>query len=645
MILFPELLFWIYFLLFIGVLFVAFFIPADFFLKHYNFTLFQRITLGICLGMVMWGWQGYIFGYINLRWLSYIYLFIFGIYWLKSSLKKSRKSLPNQHKRISFSIIFIVILGSVIQLSSVWFAGISKNNELYFYTYSLPDNLWYLDLTSEVIKKIPPFEPGMSGKTIENYHYWSNLVMGEVIRVFHLPLIPTVSQYFMLLLSLLLGCMLIVFGQLLNLRKSFVAWIAFFIYFGGDFVNPIQIVFNKTINFSQQSMEDGAKFLANPPRAFALVLLFAAINFLVLYIKKKKNYFLGIINVLVLSSLVGFKVYVGFFGLVGIVFLGLYYLLIKQYKFMVFVALTVVLTLSIYLPANRNAGGLIYTGFWRSEDFISLPSLGLSHLELARQIYASHKNWLRVLSYDLLFLTFLILGTFGTKLIGILQNRSTLKLLPKELNIFLVSGLGTSFILGTFFIQVSGGSNAFNFLASVYVVGSIYAGIATAYWLNRVNPKIKFVLIIILIFLTIPRATYQILENINGLYESKGYRIEDNEMEALGYLRKNTSSSSLILVQPNISYLSFISQRSAFLYGSGILETHGVDFSGRVKTQKNVFNSNDPLLAARELSKNKIDYIYMYSDAYFLTPVYKKFLDTVYDNKGIQILKIKKERL
>src|SRR3989344_3746483 len=97
MILFPDLLFWTYFLIFFIAVFIAFFVPGDLFLRNNNLSIFQRLILGSSLGMILWCWQGYIFGYMNIRWMSYAYLFVLFVLWISynfSSLKNVKiKSL------------------------------------------------------------------------------------------------------------------------------------------------------------------------------------------------------------------------------------------------------------------------------------------------------------------------------------------------------------------------------------------------------------------------------------------------------------------------------------------------------------------------------------------------------------------------
>jgi len=82
-------------------------------------------------------------------------------------------------------------------------------------------NLFDLSLITALIKHFPPFEPGMFGVAVHNYHYWSNLVVAELIMVFGLPLMATDYQYLTIVISLWLGLTAIVFTKLVKLDKKY----------------------------------------------------------------------------------------------------------------------------------------------------------------------------------------------------------------------------------------------------------------------------------------------------------------------------------------------------------------------------------------------------------------------------------------
>lgn len=641
MILFPDLLFWVYLLVFFISVFIVFFIPADTLLMRLNLNITQRLTLGTCLGMVLWGWQGYIFGYLHVRFFSYLYILFFLVVWLKFRKKLLFVFSKINFNKVNILIFLTIILGSSIQLSSVFFAGVHTEKGILFNAYSFSDNIWYMNLTNQVIRNIPPIEPGFAGKIIQNYHYWSNLVMGELIRVFYLPFIPTVSQYFPILLSLLLAGTLISFCQVSSLSSAYLFWLLFFIYFGGDFVLYLQLFLGKGVNFSQQSMEDGSKFFANFPRAFAVVLLLSGLSFLSLLIKNRNN-ILGFLVAVLFGSIIGFKVYVGIFGIIGLICLSIYFILKKNYQFIFFTTVAIVLSLFIYLPSNSNSGGFIYTGFWIARDFIVLPSLGLSHLELAREIYDQHHNFSRVFLYDILFLLLFYVGTFGTKLFGIFQNKKILKIFPKEINIFLLSSCFISLILGTFFIQKSGGANGFNFIVNVFIFLSFYAALTCFYWFKRMPYVISLLLIIIVIILTIPRSMRQAVINISDILNKNGVIVDSSTIDAINFLNKQPSG--IVYVPENSNVFNFLINKDIFFQNEGILETHGIYTANRRNINSSIYNSKNIELVKKLLKQNIISYLYL-GEEVLLSKADIYFGKVIYNTNNIKIVEIQRNKL
>ena len=639
-------LFWLYFLYFLISVFSAFFIPGDLALRKLKLTFFQRFVLGTLAGMVLWGWQGFVLGYLGIRWLSYFYIFATFVAWIKLSLPEWKGvEIAKQFQKIRPSLtIILIVVGSLMQLTIVWFVGISSQNSLYFCCGNTSDNLFHIALTNQIVKNFPPFQPGMYGVVVHNYHYWSNLVTAELIRVFNLPLIPTQFQYSTVLISLFLGLSAVVFAQIAKLPKIFANWLIFFLYFGGDLAYIVLFAFGRGLNFRVNSLEDGLKFLENPPRAFSIIILFAGLSLLTLWVKKK-NIYTGILMAIILGSLIGFKVYTGIFALVGLAFLSAYYLLRKDFKMLIPPILALFLALIIYLPVNDSAGGLYFTGTWRFENYVVQPEFGQERLSLAMQIFKDHNNWIRIIQYDLIFFSIYILSVFGTKSIGLFQSKKSLSLLPREINIFLISGIIVSALAGFFFQQASGGANTFNFIVSIFIIGSIYSALSIYYWLGKVGTKTKLFLIFIILLLTIPRVIHRWTLNFNQLKKSQYFVVSSEELQAFEYIKKNASLTSYVLVDDRTfamdgysPYISFLINRPIYLSGKGILESHGVVFSDRLKVADLVLRA-DGGKAIEEIGDKRIGYIVTSTDI-FLNIEKSPAVKRVFEKNKVKILKI-----
>lgn len=69
--------------MFIIAVFLAFFIPGDIFIRRLNLTVFQRVVLSIGLGIILWALQAFTFGFLGKRELTYVYLIISLLLWLR----------------------------------------------------------------------------------------------------------------------------------------------------------------------------------------------------------------------------------------------------------------------------------------------------------------------------------------------------------------------------------------------------------------------------------------------------------------------------------------------------------------------------------------------------------------------------------
>jgi hypothetical protein len=640
--------FWFNFILFFVAVIIANFIPGDIVLRKLKLTVFQRLVLGVSAGIILWAWQGLLFGYIHIRWLSYLYLIFFLIIWSKFYAKKFFRELYITLRNIKpdYILLIILVFGVLVQLITVWFNGIFTGNGLFFCCGNTSDNLLQISITDQIIKQIPPYEPGMYGTYIHNYHYLGNLVIAELIRVFNLPLIATQFQYSTVLLSVLLGLNGIVIGKLLRLPRSFIRWLLFFLYFGGDAIYLLTFFLGKGFVFTMSSLEDGSKFLSNYPRAFSIVLFLAGFNLLIIWLKKKDKYS-GLIMAGILGSLIGFKVYIGIFALIGLGTLSIFYIFQKKLKLLISLVPALLISILIYLPVNSGAGGLYFTGLWVFENFASQEALGLHNIILAHYIYLTKHNIPRIILDEVFFIFLYIIGIFGTKLICLAQNAKTFSLLGKEINMFLLSGILGSMILGFFFQQKTGGSNTFNFIVSIFIIGSIYSALALSYLTEKMNKKfIKYLFIIAIIIFTIPRIIYEINQNSIRLIHADDFLISTQDLQGFEKLKILSENNELVLVderafplEKDSTYISFIANRRMFLSGVGILNSHGVDSNYRQLTKEIIFNSSDPINIGKALEKNKIDLIITDPQHYLGSTYSAHFMSNIYQNKKVRILK------
>jgi len=624
---------------------LAFFIPGDNLLRPLKLTVFERLILGTILGISIWALGGYFFGWIGARWLTYFYLVGNFLFWSKLNLSFKLKLPSFEFKKFDWTIPLIITGGSIFNLTAVWFIATNLAGGAYFCCRGTPDAIYHLALTNQIVKNFPPFEPGASDVLVKNYHFLSDLAVADLTRVFKIDIATLHYRYMSLLLALLLGSSSFVLCQILKLKMLFAKWLALFLYASGDIIYLLLFLRRDGLNFDVTILDDASKLLAGPPRAYSIVLFFGGLCLFLIWIRQRKI-LAGILTSIVFGSLIGFKVYTGIFALAGLGFLGIYFVWKKQFKMVLPLLIALILSITLYLPTNSKAGGLKFNGFWRFENFMVHKDLKIAKLEYSRLKNISEGNWAVTSLYKLLFIGLYFTFLFGTVNLAWTQSRNSLKLFPKELNIFLISGLLITIILGSFFLQQTGGANTVQFIIGAFIIGGIYAALAIFYWLRNIHGKVALFIVIVIVFLTSARSIHEVYGNLSSISQKKGFIITKEEMDGLLYLRNKTDPNSKILLSQWMSedelfiYVSYFSDRPMFLASGGLLRDHGFNTSAKEEIVKKIMHSEDEQEVRQLLLNNKIDYLFFHSEIPSIVRYNPQFLKKVYENEKVNIFEV-----
>ncbi len=633
-------------LIFPIVFFLTFIIPGSILIYPLRLEAFETVTLGSGLGVALWAMQGFVFGLLGLRQLTYLYLLTFLVIWIYIVFKKKRK-LKSYLKSLVCLDLFsyiLIVLGSILALGAVWFMGVKVQDGLFFCCRGVPDAIYHLSLTNELINHFPPNEPGMSGVLVKNYHYFSNLVVADISRIYRLDYVEVQFRYMNLFLAIVLGLSAFVFAKLLGLKKTFARWLVVLFFGSGDILYVLLFLRGKGLNFGTTILDDATKLFAGPPRADSVVLFFCGFCLFLIWIKRR-SFYSGLLTSIVFGTLVGFKIYTGIFAITGLAFVGLYFLSKKRFSMLIPITVTLLIALTYSLNVNKDAGGLIFNGFWRFENFMLHSDLAISKLEYIRLTALGSGQYLYVAVLEAVFIFIFFAFLYGTINLGFLQTRRSLKLLPIELNIFLIPSLIVSLIVGSFFIQTTGGANSIQFIISVFIFGSIYCALAIYYWTSKIKGYFRIVAVVAILTFTLPRALHEGVENLISVRNQKGFKIDSQTLISLNYLNVKSPANSKLIIEPWIAekelfmYIPFIANRPIFLAGAGVMRDHGQNTKNREDIVSSIYKSNNSDLVKEQLLENKIDYVYVREGSDYLNNLKMNFLKPVFKNEKISILK------
>lgn len=633
---------------FLASIYCAFYIPGRVLfgksLLRLTSSPFAMFILSLTLGMVIWAYQGVVLGYLQLRFLTYFYLLIFFIIWFKSYRRtffKKENFLKNA--KIDILIAAIFLLGIFGQNLLFIIGAFDFSDGMRLFTGSADDTFWHTGLIESLTRTFPPIEPGMSGVVVHNYHYWSNIVIAELVRVFKLPLFATQYLFMGILISFLIGSLAYIFGKFVKFGKFGLIIIIYLQYFSSDIIYLITFITRHIFLFTVHPLEDGTMFLENTPRAFSFVVLFLGI----ILIKKWLENFdrrIGLFIVLVFGSLIGFKVHTGAMALFGIGVILLYLLAIRRYKDL-YLLVSFFISLAIYLPVNAGAGGAVFVPFeMTSRNFVVQNGLGMSWMELARRVYLQHSNYLQVWRMDLTMLAIYIVSQFGIRTVGLFIFKKTIRVLTLPFWMMLYGGILFTFAFGVLFIQPVAPADIFNsFLAGSFFL-SIIAAVTINNWISDKATFIKIAFFVFLISLTFPRWIYKTSMG-SAYFKSSLPIVNSYELEAGKYLERETGT---ILVfnrgqwDSHFSYVSILAKNNTFLSGQVIMSRHGVDLVARTKIVDSIEKSDNAVLVKELIAESRISYLYFYGRYGLKVAPDKIGAKKVFSNGTIDIYKVGK---
>jgi len=651
--------FYLFFTLFILSVFISFYIPGWVLINK----LFQKkslttVVLSITLGMVLWAIQAYLFGYLGIRDATYAYLagsFVIYLKLQKISLNISLKSITKANLLTAFLIIF----GLFISLLPVFPSGISIEGVTYFFGGTKDDGLMHLGYIWSMTKNFPPLEPGAHLLEIKNYHYWSDLIIADLVRVWHIPLIHTYFQYFTSFISFLTFLTAIVFVKEIGGERKMMNWFLFFLIFSGDAAYIFMLLLNGVWGFHTPAIDNGAMQLLNLPHATAKVVFLVG---LLLFFRsfKNKNILLSILTGLLFASLFGLKVYFALFIALGLASLFIYKvakeninifhrpkkIVEDNINFILINIVFILLGALIYFPTNSNAGGLGYYPLEWPKIFLGAQNLNIESWWLRRATYEASSSYLHLAVMDIFAIFVTLISIYGTRIIGFLPSRQIINFFTLEKYIFFIVPILVFQILGLYTLQESGGFNVFNFFSVSTVILALFG----AYYMSRLQKRPLHILIaLVIITLTIPRAFHETELALSNLKEKfYVYNLSKDEHDALNFVRTNTEKDAVIQSHPSnerdrfVAYISFFSQRYSYLAGVEYLNSHNQDISDLKDNISYLYSDKNRQNIADSMQELNIDILYIqkkedqeYSRFYNL-----KGLEKIYENGEVVIFEV-----
>lgn len=630
--------FWLFAILTPIIFGISFYIPGSFFIERLKpKSVIVSFLLSFVLGIALWGIQGYIFGYLHIRWFSYFYLLFFaGVFlsnlqYQKQELKKLKLAL-----KLSFRpALYFILVGTVLQVLSVIGSGLSSRNGVEFFFTNAVDGVMHLAYIGSLVKNFPPQEPSAAGMMLTNYHYWSDLVIAELARVWHLPVAHLFFQFMPILVSFLTGMSAYLIIRIWKGSRRTGLWSLFLLYFSGDAAYLFMLLLHQKFGFQTPAIDNGITQFLNIPHSFAKLVFMTALIPFSYWLKTKQLKWLGL-TIILFATLAGFKIYFGIFAVLGfclVVFGQLIQSFIsspnkkwlvktqktfhKHQNELFFLILFGIISAAIYFPANKSSGGLFYSPLEWPKIFMGPDGLNFREWWLRHQVYDAAHNYRNIIILDVGAIGICLISIYGTRLLGFLNWKKMIKLLGWEVYLFFFPTMLVFTWLGLYTLQHSGLFNVFNFFA----VASVGLSLFSAFILDELqssSKRIAHLCLIVFVILTVPRPLYEVVSISQAYLNNQSSQlISRSEIAALESVQQHTDPKAVIQAYNNETdqktpYVAFFANRSTYLSGDGLLTSHNQPIEDRIQGLKYLFGAHSSSeLAARAKEKN-IKLIYLH---------------------------------
>ncbi len=649
-------------LLFLALSFITLVTPVYGIIKKLDKNLddLERITISAALGLVIFTLIAYILAWFHLRFLMYAFPVI-GIW----SFFKFRKEFLNFRSEIVnkklFLLVFIVGIVGMVAVNAP--SGLPYQAGIYFWSSHGHDGIWHLALMNELHKDVFPFQnPELAGNRLQNYHFFSDLLMSEFSRLFHFSNLDIYFRFMPTIFAILLGLSSFIFVRLWSKKEIAGIWAMIFNFFAGSFGYLLYIPTHKSLGGESIFwVSQTQSVLGNPPHAAAFIIVTVFLFALLKYLSSRSLFYF-FLCVILGGAVIEFKVYAGVLILGGLLVIGIFELLFKRiYQSLLLFFTTSAVALAIYLPNSVNSQDfLIWQPWWFIRTMVvASDRLDWLDLELRRQTYIAEHNWKRVIQLEgTAFLIFLF-GNLGIRFIGFWTIFKQLKIniFKNSFNLFFLTITTASFFIPVFFLQKGVAWNAIQFNQYFLLFFGFLAGFTMVDVLSMLkNLHLKIIVGLTVFIMAVPTQLGLLWQFYSSTPLSK---VSFDELKALDFLKNQ--KEGIVLTMPfnkyerdkykdppipmyawyDTGYISAFSSKRTLISDEEQVNIMGYKIEDLLEEREEIFKSEDYNKVNIFLKKHKVGFIYLAWDQQFKAENDKLNADLIFQNKDAKIYKVR----
>lgn len=551
--------------------------------------------------------------------------------------------------------IFLILTGSIFQLPAMLKTGLPYRLGIGYWGPLARDGVWHEALVGQLLKSIPPINPGFAGVRLTNYHFLYDALVAILSKVSALP--PRYLVYILLpiFISVFLGQAIYYFVYQNWKSKKAATFALFFLYFGSSFGWILGVLRHTEIGGESAFWANQPVSMnLNPPFALSLLVI-AVILILLSRYSKNKSIKAGLVIALLSGILIGIKAYAGF-----IVLFGLFVLSAKRYVFdkdtrlIIFTLIASSISFCIYKLTSSGASSLIQIEpLWLVNTMIDAGDrVGIPALTARRFAYLGDKKYIHYGVIELFSIILFVIGNMGTRIAALFVKPK--KFRPSDLDVFMLTSMLAAFVPPFVFVQKGNPWNIVQFFYYFLFFSGIYAGVLLSRISREGVYKKAFFIVLLIITPISSAATFR-----SWLYPNPPAYLSVKESEALSYLSAQRTGTVLVhpfesakrdlykdpyplSVYADSAYVSAHSGMPVYLEDVEQQIILNTPYEGRLTKAISFFSTKDIVTANQFLENENIDYVYLPKIFEFPNAEEMYAMKKIFENSEVNIYRVLK---
>lgn len=502
-------------------------------------------------------------------------------------------------------MIILVIFVCLVSQNIVMFRGGMRDGDNYRFP-SLHDTMWNMALTGELSHHFPPQHPGMAGESLKNNHYFYPWLLAIVHNITGISIIDLYFRIGPVLVSLLFGVSLYWVSTIFTKKPAFNALMVFLGYFSGNISYLLPLFYRRLFNWQGNTFLSDQPFdqLINPYSVLGFSLMLISIYLVNRITETKRGFNLKYIILFSIISGVayGFKSFGGIILICAVTVSTLIYFL-KDKRLFCLTLLSLLFFFPVFflITEPQKAGLRFAPGWLLTEMMIKKDGLDLAKFAQIEDFYRQIGNIPGILKIKMIELAVYITGNLGVRIIGLFMLVRILFKTRKFVHLYMFQCVLFSLSIPLLFNLGANAHNIVQFTPYSLVILGIMSGVFLEKTFNFLRVKGKRNSGIFIIVMTILLAIPVNIRNIYAKLEKPDGLISVGEMDALNYIKNNSGTTDIILIDPrqyseDPMYVSAISERRIYLASQNYARQTNRDPEKRTKEIKLFFDNgmNNP---------------------------------------------------